>query len=148
MVPLKNIQTEVDASFLYNLLAEHEADENVAHVFREMSAIEYGHAVAFAAKNNLKPEEFMGGTFTISNLGSFGIESFSAVINPPQSCILAVGSTRPHAIPIEGDSTGLKWIKQMTVTLSCDHRVVDGAVGARWLKEFKTILENPLLLVV
>lgn len=57
MVPLKNIQTEVDASFLYNLLAEHEADENVAHVFREMSAIEYGHAVAFAAKNNLKPED-------------------------------------------------------------------------------------------
>ena len=101
-----------------------------------------------AKDNNLKPEEFMGGTFTISNLGSFGVESFSAVINPPQSCILAVGSTRPHAIPIEGESTGVKWIKQMTVTLSCDHRVVDGAVGARWLKEFKTILENPLLLVV
>ena len=82
--------------------------------------------------NKLKPEEYQGGTFTISNLGMYGVDSFTAIINPPQSCILAVGATKPV-----GD------IQKMTVTLSCDHRVVDGATGARWLAQFKKFLEDP-----
>lgn len=80
--------------------------------------------------NKLKPEEYQGGTFTISNLGMYGVDSFTAIINPPQSCILAVGATRSDS-------------QKMTVTLSCDHRVVDGATGARWLAQFKKYLEEP-----
>lgn len=91
--------------------------------------------------NKLKPEEFQGGTFTISNLGMFGVDSFTAIINPPQSCILAVGATQPRFIP---DADGAPKAAQiMSVTLSCDHRVVDGATGAQWLAHFKRFLEDP-----
>lgn len=88
--------------------------------------------------NKLKPEEYQGGTFTISNLGMYGVDSFTAIINPPQSCILAVGATKPVFV---ADGTGTA--QKMTVTLSCDHRVVDGATGARWLAQFKKYLEEP-----
>lgn len=98
---------------------------------------------AKAKEGRLQPHEFQGGTFTISNLGMFGIKSFSAVINPPQACILAVGGAEKRLIVDEDSNTGYRAASMMSVTLSCDHRVVDGAVGAQWLAEFKKFMEKP-----
>lgn len=95
-----------------------------------------------ARENKLKPHEFMGGTFTISNMGMMGIENFAAVINPPQVCILAVGASHKRQIDEN------KWANMMSVTLSCDHRVVDGAVGAKWLDRLKLYLEKPLTMLL
>ncbi|KAM3716362.1 Dihydrolipoyllysine-residue acetyltransferase component of pyruvate dehydrogenase complex [Dirofilaria immitis] len=96
-----------------------------------------------AQQNKLKPSEYMGGTFTVSNLGMFGsIHHFTAIINPPQSCILAVGGAEYKVVP-DDSGTGFKAITTMLVTMSCDHRVVDGAVGAIWLKHFKEYMEKP-----
>ena len=94
----------------------------------------------------LQPNEFMGGTFTISNLGMYGIKNFSAVINPPQSCILAIGGTEKRIVPDKDGNR--KTVSVMTVTLSCDHRVVDGAVGAQWLQAFRQYLEKPFSMVL
>ena len=93
-----------------------------------------------AKEGKLQPHEFMGGTITVSNLGMFGIAHFTAIINPPQACILAVGGPRKKVLP---DAAGYKTVNVMSVTLSCDHRVVDGAVGAQWLKYFKKYVEQP-----
>merc|ERR1719189_3109918 len=93
-----------------------------------------------AKEGKLQPHEFMGGTITVSNLGMMGISHFTAIINPPQSCILAVGGPQKRVLP---NQTGSKTAKMMSVTLSCDHRVVDGAVGAQWLQHFKKFLEQP-----
>ncbi|KAK9720915.1 pyruvate dehydrogenase complex dihydrolipoamide acetyltransferase component (E2) [Basidiobolus ranarum] len=101
-----------------------------------------------ARNNELKPQEYQGGSFTISNLGMFGINSFTAIINPPQSCILAVGATQKKIIPDSSKESGFAVGNVMNVTLSCDHRVVDGAVGAQWLKAFKEYLENPLKMLL
>ncbi|KAK3170538.1 hypothetical protein Dsin_000155 [Dipteronia sinensis] len=96
-----------------------------------------------AKDNSLKPEDYEGGTFTVSNLGGpFGIKQFCAIVNPPQSGILAVGSAEKRVVPGLG-SDQYKFASFMTVTLSCDHRVIDGAVGAEWLKAFKGYIENP-----
>ncbi|XP_059641459.1 dihydrolipoyllysine-residue acetyltransferase component 3 of pyruvate dehydrogenase complex, mitochondrial-like [Cornus florida] len=96
-----------------------------------------------AKENSLKPEDYEGGTFTVSNLGGpFGIKQFCAIINPPQSGILAVGSAEKRAIPGLGPEQ-FKFASFMSVTLSCDHRVIDGAIGAEWLKAFKGYIENP-----
>lgn len=97
-----------------------------------------------AKDNKLQPQEYQGGSFTISNLGMFGIESFTAIINPPQSCILAVGATEQKLVLDESSEKGFKVENVMKVTLSADHRTVDGAVGARWMSAFKEALENPL----
>jgi len=100
-------------------------------------------------EGKLKPEELSGGTFTISNLGMFGIKSFSAVINPPQVCILAVGATEQKVAVKQTDPKDDKKRPRLTVanimncTLSCDHRVVDGAIGARWLQHFREYIEDP-----
>ena len=103
---------------------------------------------AFAEKakaRKLQPEEMQGNTFTISNLGMFGIEEFTAIINPPDSCILAVGGIIEKPIVKDGQiAVG----NMMKVTLSCDHRVVDGATGAQFLQTFKSILEEPIRLLV
>ena len=99
-----------------------------------------------AKLGNLQPQEFIGGTFTISNLGMYGISSFSAIINPPQSCILAIGATRDVIVPDEDGC--YKTAKVMSCQLSCDHRVVDGAVGAKWLKEFKRVMECPAAMLL
>ncbi|CAI2732785.1 unnamed protein product [Schistosoma spindalis] len=104
--------------------------------------------VTKAKQNKLKPQEYQGGTFSISNLGMFGITNFCAIINPPQACILTVGSTRPKILPDNKNSKGFKEANILSVTLCCDHRVVDGAVGAHWLSEFKKILENPALFLI
>lgn len=73
----------------------------------------------------------------------YGVDSFTAIINPPQSCILAVGSTQPRLLPSVNSENGVKVAQVMSVTLSCDHRVVDGATGAQWLAQFKKFLEEP-----
>ncbi|KAL8290088.1 hypothetical protein RQP46_003027 [Phenoliferia psychrophenolica] len=102
---------------------------------------------ALAAKardGKLKPEEYQGGSFTISNLGMMGIESFTAIVNPPQSCILAIGATEKKLVLDPESERGFKEVSVMKATMSCDHRVVDGAVGARWMKAFKSYLESPL----
>ncbi|GLT55982.1 hypothetical protein SLA2020_290590 [Shorea laevis] len=96
-----------------------------------------------ARENSLKPEDYEGGTFTVSNLGGpFGIKQFCAIINPPQAGILAVGSAEKRVVPGSG-SEQFTFANFMSVTLSCDHRVIDGAIGAEWLKAFKGYIENP-----
>jgi len=97
-----------------------------------------------ARDGKLQPQEYQGGTFTISNLGMFDVAHFTAIINTPQACILAVGSTVPTIVPAPEEERGFRTAQIMKVTLSSDHRVVDGAVGARWLQSFKRYLENPL----
>ncbi|HEU4834911.1 MAG TPA: dihydrolipoamide acetyltransferase family protein, partial [Pyrinomonadaceae bacterium] len=98
-----------------------------------------------ARSKKLKPEEYTGATFSISNLGMFGIDEFTAVINPPEGAILAVGAMTAKPVVRENEIV----IRQMMrVTMSCDHRVIDGATGAKFLQTFKKILENPLYLVV
>ena len=101
-----------------------------------------------ARDGGLAPHEFQGGTFTISNLGMFGIKNFSAIVNPPQSCILAVGGSEKRVVPDESAENGVGVKTVMQVTLSCDHRVVDGAVGAAWLQQFKAYIENPLKMLL
>lgn len=103
---------------------------------------------AKAREGKLQPQEFQGGTFTISNLGMFGIKSFAAVINPPQACILAVGGTAAKALPNAKDPQKIDVSEVMLVTLSCDHRVVDGAVGAQWLQVFKRYMESPATMIL
>jgi len=110
-------------------------------------------ALAEKAKTNkLHPSEFQGGTFTISNLGMFGVKEFKAIINPPQACILAVGSVDSRVVvsavkDANGKAT-FEEAKVMSVTLSGDHRVVDGALGARWLAAFKRYIEDPLTMLL
>ena len=98
-----------------------------------------------ARNRKLRPEEFMGATFSISNLGMFGIDEFTAVINPPEGAILAVGAMAPKPVVRNNEVVARQ---MMRVTMSCDHRVIDGATGAKFLQTFKKILENPLFLVV
>jgi len=108
-----------------------------------------GEAKALAAKakeGKLKPEEFQGGTFTVSNLGMLGIDRFSAIINPPQAAILAVGNIVKK--PVVGANDAIVAGHRQSITLSCDHRVVDGAVGAAYLKELRELLEKPALLLL
>jgi len=103
--------------------------------------------LAHRARNKrMKPEEFRGGTFTVSNLGGMGIDSFSAVINPPQGFILAVGKVTK--VPLIDDCDQIVVGQRMSITMSCDHRVIDGALGAEYLKELRHLLENPALLLV
>jgi len=99
-----------------------------------------------ARVRKLQPEEMQGNTFTVSNLGMFGIEEFTAIINPPDSCILAVGGIVKK--PVYDSNGDIVPAHRMKVTLSCDHRVVDGASGARFLQTLKEILENPIRLLV
>jgi pyruvate dehydrogenase E2 component (dihydrolipoamide acetyltransferase) len=108
-----------------------------------------GEAKALAAKakeGKLKPDEFQGGTFTVSNLGMLGIDRFSAIINPPQAAILAVGNIVKK--PVVGANDEIVVGHRQSITLSCDHRVVDGAVGAAYLKELRELIEKPALLLL
>jgi pyruvate dehydrogenase E2 component (dihydrolipoamide acetyltransferase) len=99
-----------------------------------------------ARAKKLKPDEYQGGTFTVSNLGASGIDSFQAIINPPQSGILAVGSVMKKPVVSANDQIVLG--HRLNVTLCCDHRVVDGAVGAKFLQEFRQLIENPTLMLL
>jgi len=97
-----------------------------------------------ARTGRLRPDDFSPGTFTISNLGMFDVEEFVAIINPPEAAILAVGSVIPRPVVMDGE---VKAAERMRVTLSADHRVLDGATAARFLQRFKVYLEQPLHLV-
>ncbi len=104
-----------------------------------------GSLIERARSQKLKPEEYTGGTFTISNLGMFEIEEFTAIINPPEAAILAVGSIQAKPVVVDGQ---IRTGHRMRMTLSCDHRAVDGATGAKFLQEVKRLLEHPLHLVL
>ncbi|MCG9916657.1 MAG: pyruvate dehydrogenase complex dihydrolipoamide acetyltransferase [Phenylobacterium sp.] len=98
-----------------------------------------------ARTRKLKPEEFQGGTFSVSNLGMFGIKTFASIINEPQGAILSVGAGAKQPV-VRGDQLAIATV--MSVTMTCDHRVVDGATGARWLAAFKALIEEPLAMIV
>uniref|UniRef100_A0A8P4KMT7 Acetyltransferase component of pyruvate dehydrogenase complex n=1 Tax=Dicentrarchus labrax TaxID=13489 RepID=A0A8P4KMT7_DICLA len=116
--------------------------KGLAAISSDVSAL-----AAKAREGKLQPHEFQGGTFTISNLGMFGVKNFSAIINPPQACILAVGGSEKRLMPADNEK-GFDVASMMSVTLSCDHRVVDGAVGAQWLAEFRKFLEKPVTMLL
>ena len=99
-----------------------------------------------ARNRSLKPQEYQGGSFAISNLGMYGIENFDAVINPPHGSILAAGAGKQK--PVSGENGKLEFATLMSVTLSVDHRVIDGALGARFLADIAKNLESPLLLLI
>ena len=99
-----------------------------------------------ARDKKLKPQEYQGGTSAVSNLGMYGVREFAAIINPPQATILAVGAAR--RAPVEVEDGTVKFVNQMTVTLSCDHRVVDGALGAELLAAFKMFVEHPVGMMI
>ncbi|NLG90380.1 MAG: 2-oxo acid dehydrogenase subunit E2, partial [Acetobacter sp.] len=101
--------------------------------------------IARARAGKLKPEEFQGGTFSISNMGMYGVKDFAAIVNPPQAAILAIAAGKKQAV-VKGNELAIATV--MTVTLSVDHRVVDGAAAARWLSAFRAAVESPLSLVL
>ena len=112
----------------------------------EQIATEVKDIATRARANKLSIDELNGGTFTISNLGMFGVSNFSAIINPPQACILAVSAAEKRVVPKDKVKDGedpYQVVSIMNVTLSSDHRVVDGAVAAAWGIEFKRLIENP-----
>jgi len=114
--------------------------KGLAEISREMKDL-----AERARDRKLKPEEYQGGTFSLSNLGMFGISSFASILNPPQGMILSVGAGEERPVVKDG---ALAKATVMTVTLTCDHRVVDGATGARWLNAFKAYLEDPMTLLM
>ena len=114
-----------------------------AKTLREISS-ETRDLAARARERKLKPEEYTGSTFSVSNLGMFDIEHFTAIINPPEGGILAVGRIAPVPAVVDGQ---VQIRRRMRMTMSCDHRVIDGATGAQFLKTLKLLLENPLALV-
>jgi pyruvate dehydrogenase E2 component (dihydrolipoamide acetyltransferase) len=97
-----------------------------------------------ARERKLKPEEFQGSTFSVSNLGMFGIDQFTAIINPPEAAIIAIGTSEDKLVVIDGEPVVRKRIR---LTMSCDHRIIDGAVGAKFLQTLRRLVENPLMLV-
>ena len=111
--------------------------------FLEIAA-EIKDLAAKAKAKKLQPEEYTGATFSISNLGMFGIKEFTAIINPPEAGILAVGAATPTPVVRDGEIV-IRNI--MTVTMSCDHRVIDGATGAKFLQTFKQMLEQPAVML-
>ena len=98
-----------------------------------------------ARERKLKPDEFTGSTFSVSNLGMMQIEQFTAIINPPEVGILAIGAIEDK--PVKAADGSVSFRKKLRVTMSCDHRAVDGAVGARFLQTLRRMIENPLMLV-
>ena len=122
-------------------MVRHAEVKGVAEISKEMKDL-----AARAREGKLKPEEFQGGTFSLSNMGMYGVKNFSAIINPPQACILAVGAGEKRPVVQKDGSLAAATI--MTCTLSVDHRVVDGALGAHFLKAFKDLIENPVMMIL
>jgi pyruvate dehydrogenase E2 component (dihydrolipoamide acetyltransferase) len=156
-VPKANASFDGDAIVQYNdvnlAIAVAIEDGLVTPVIRAAqgkSLREISEAVkdlAHRARNKrMKPEEFQGGTFTVSNLGSYGIDNFSAIINPPQGFILSIGAIVKKAVIDDCDQIVAG--QRMSIGMSCDHRVIDGALGAEYLKELRHLLENPTLLLI
>ena len=121
-------------------IIRHAEDKRLSDISAEMKGL-----AGRAKDGKLKPEEYTGGSFSLSNLGMFGIKDFAAIINPPQGCILAVGAGEQRAVVKNG---ALAVATVMSCTLSVDHRVVDGAIGAEYLAAFKKLIENPLAMLV
>jgi pyruvate dehydrogenase E2 component (dihydrolipoamide acetyltransferase) len=121
-------------------VVRHADRKSVQEIGREVKDL-----AARAREKKLRPEEFMGSTFTISNLGMYDVAEFTAIINPPESCILAVGAVRQLPVAVDGQ---LRLGHCMRVTLSSDHRVVDGAVAAQFLQDLRRLLENPVSLLL
>jgi pyruvate dehydrogenase E2 component (dihydrolipoamide acetyltransferase) len=134
------IAVALDGGLITPVLRNAEAKSLTAISAEMRDLAERAHA------KKLKPNEYQGGASAISNLGMYGVREFSAIINPPHATILAVGATR--RAPVETEDGGVKFISQMTVTLSCDHRVVDGALGAELLAAFKAFVETPVTALV
>jgi pyruvate dehydrogenase E2 component (dihydrolipoamide acetyltransferase) len=139
--------TDVDISVavatpngLITPIVRHADHKGLAAISNEMKEL-----AGKAKDGKLKPEEFQGGGFTISNLGMYGIKEFAAIINPPQGCILAVGAGEQRPVVKNG---ALAVATVMSCTLSVDHRVVDGAVGAEFLAAFKKLIEDPLSMLL
>jgi pyruvate dehydrogenase E2 component (dihydrolipoamide acetyltransferase) len=139
--------TDVDISVavatpngLITPIVHHADHKGLAAISNEMKEL-----AAKARDGKLKPEEFQGGGFTISNLGMFGVKEFAAIINPPQGCILAVGAGEQRPV-VKGGALAVATV--MSCTLSVDHRVVDGAVGAEFLAAFKKLIEDPLSMLL
>jgi pyruvate dehydrogenase E2 component (dihydrolipoamide acetyltransferase) len=156
-VPKANASFDVDAIVQYSdvnlAIAVAIEDGLVTPVIRAAqgkSLREISEAVKDLAQRarhkRMKPEEFQGGTFTVSNLGSYGIDSFSAIINPPQGFILSIGAIVKKAAVDNCDQVVVG--QRMSIGMSCDHRVIDGALGAEYLKELRQLLENPALLLI
>jgi pyruvate dehydrogenase E2 component (dihydrolipoamide acetyltransferase) len=156
-VPKANASFDSDAIVQYNdvnlAIAVAIEDGLVTPVIRgaqNKSLREISEAVkdlAHRARNKrMKPEEFQGGTFTVSNLGSYGIDNFSAIINPPQGFILSIGGIVKKAVIDDCDNIVAG--QRMSIGMSCDHRVIDGALGAEYLKELRQLLENPARLLI
>ncbi|CAG7589517.1 MAG: pyruvate dehydrogenase complex dihydrolipoamide acetyltransferase [Candidatus Midichloria sp.] len=114
--------------------------KSIVEISEEMKNLAYR-----ARTNKLKPEEFQGGGFSISNLGMYGIDKFDAIINPPQSCIMAVGAGIEKPVVKNGK---IEIATVMEITLSCDHRIIDGAVAAEFVNAFKKFIENPVLMLI
>jgi pyruvate dehydrogenase E2 component (dihydrolipoamide acetyltransferase) len=98
-----------------------------------------------ARTRKLKPEEFQGGTFSLSNMGMMGVKSFASILNEPHGCILSVGAGEKRPV-VRNDALAIATV--MTVTLTCDHRVVDGAIGAAFLKAFRGFIEDPMAMLL
>lgn len=130
------IAIAVDEGLLVGVV-RHCEQKSLRRIAQESQAL-----VQKAREGKLLPDEMTGNTFTVSNLGMFGIDEFSAIINPPASAILAVGAVQK--VPVVTEEGTIEARARMRVTLSCDHRVLDGAVGARFLQELKRVLENPV----
>src|SRR3954470_6804327 len=156
-VPKANASFDGDAIVQYNdvnlAIAVAIEDGLVTPVIRAAQAKslrEISEAVkdlAHRARNKrMKPQEFQGGTFTVSNLGSYGIDNFSAIINPPQGFILSIGAIVKKAVIDDCDAVVAG--QRLSIGMSCDHRVIDGALGAEYLKELRHLLENPALLLI
>ncbi len=132
------IAIAVDEGLLVGVV-RHCEQKSLRRIAQEAQAL-----VQKARDGKLMPDEMTGNTFTVSNLGMFGVDEFSAIINPPASAILAVGAVKK--VPVVAEDGSIVARARVRVTLSCDHRVFDGATGARFLQELKRVLENPILL--
>lgn len=134
------VAVAIDGGLLTPIIRRAEA-KSLSEISNEMKDL-----AARARVKKLMPNEYQGGSTAISNLGMYGVREFSAIINPPHATILAVGAAQRR--PVEAEDGSVRFISQMTVTLSCDHRVVDGALGAELLAAFKALIENPVRMLV
>ena len=134
------VAVAIDGGLLTPVIRNAEA-KSLSAISNEMKEL-----AARARDKKLTPAEYQGGASAISNLGMYGVREFAAIINPPQSTILAVGAAARR--PVEADDGSVKFVSQMTVTLSCDHRVVDGALGAELLAAFRQLIESPVRMLV
>lgn len=145
----KNVNMSVAVQTEHGLMAPVIRNTNLKGISE--IATEIKEIAARARDNKLRMDELSGGTFTISNLGMYGVHNFSAIVNPPQSCILAVSAAEKRVVVNEEDKDGsnpYRVANLMNVTLSSDHRTVDGAVAAQWGQEFKKLIENPELMLL